>query len=169
MITLILGQNSIGKSYIIERIKHDSNEIVASNKMDIHDLYSRGYNEERLDILTNNKYIDKIDCTNLKISINSIYDFSNTFEKLIFIICKQSDILLLDDVELELTKLETSILVYILYELADTFKDIYVVLHDNIFMYLMNHPNARTCTVQTVDEKIELVEIDEDKAYELID
>lgn len=53
MITLILGQNSIGKSYIIERIKHDSNEIVASNKMDIQDLYSRGYNEERLDILTN--------------------------------------------------------------------------------------------------------------------
>ena len=117
--------------------------------MDIQDIYSRKYNTERLEILSDNKYIDSIDYENTKLSIKSIYDISNNLERLLYIICKQSDVLLLDEAELELTKTETSILVHIIYDLIDTFKNVY--------------------TVKTTANEMQLLKINEEEAYETID
>lgn len=169
MLTLIIGQNSIGKSYTLEKIKENSTDVVSYNTMDIQDIYSREYNTERLEILRNNKYIDSIEYENTKLSIKSIYEISNNFEKLLYIICKKSDILLLDEAELELTKTETSILVYILYDLIDTFKNIYIVTHDNTFLWLTEHPEAEVYTVKTIDNEMQLLKINEEEAYETID
>lgn len=169
MLTLILGQNSIGKSYTLERIKENSTDIISYNTMDIQDIYSREYSTERLEILSNNKYIDSIEYENIKLSIKSIYEISNNFEKLLYIICKQSDILLLDEAELELTKTETSILVHILYDLIDTFKNVYIVTHDNTFLFLTEHPNTEVYTVKTEANEMQLLKINKEEAYETID
>ena len=169
MLTLILGQNSIGKSYTLEKIKENSTDIVSYNTMDIQDIYSREYNTERLEILSNNKYIDSIDYEESKLSIKSIYSISNNFEKLLYIICKKSDILLLDEVELELTKTETSILVHIIYDLIDTFKNVYIVTHDNTFLFLTEHPNIEIYTVKKTANDMHLLKISEEEVYETID
>lgn len=169
MLTLILGQNSIGKSYTLEKIKENSTDIVSYNTMDIQDIYSREYNTERLEILSNNKYIDSIDYEESKLSIKSIYNISNNFERLLYIICKKSDILLLDEVELELTKTETSILVHIIYDLIDTFKNVYIVTHDNTFLFLTEHPNIEIYTVKKTANDMHLLKISEEEVYETID
>lgn len=169
MLALILGQNSIGKSYALEKIKENSNDVISYNTMDIQDIYSREYNDERIEILSDNKYIDSIDYEKTKLSIKSIYDISNNLERILYIICKQSDVLLLDEAELELTKTETSILVHILYDLIDTFKNIYIVTHDNAFLFLTEHPSTEVYTVKTTANEMQLLKISEEETYEIID
>lgn len=169
MITLILGQNSIGKSYTLNQIRYNSKDSVVSNYTKTEDLVNRKYNKERIDIIENNKYIENIEYNNSKISITSEYEISNNLEKLVYIMCKKSDILLLDEPELELSEVEISILMSIIYSLADTFKEIYIVSHSNTALFLMTHPNSRLCTVKTEGNQMKMVEIDKDKAYETID
>ena len=175
MITLILGQNTIGKSYYLNKILKENikSNIVASNingidNLDI--LENREYNNERLEILEENKFIDEISVKANKISIiEADMKTGHKFESLVYLLCKEADILILDEPEYGLSSEEIALLFDLLVKIAPTFKDVYIVSHSVKSIALLWNNNSKLYTVITENNSFKLKEENKDKAYELID
>lgn len=175
MITLILGQNAIGKSYCLKKILKENikSNIVASNingidNLDI--LENREYNNERLEILEDNKFINEISVKANKISIiEADMKTGHKFESLVYLLCKEADILILDEPEYGLSAEEIALLFDLLVKMAPTFKDVYIVSHDVKSIALLWNNNSKLYTVITENNYFKLKEENKEAAYELID
>lgn len=175
MITLILGQNAIGKSYYLNKILKENikSSIIASNINGINGLENfenREYNKERLEILEENKFIDEISVKANKISIiEADMKTGHKFESIVYLLCKEADILILDEPEYGLSAEETILLFDLITKMASTFKDVYIVSHSVKSIALLWNNNSKLYTVVTKSNSFKLEEEDKDKAYELID
>lgn len=174
MITLILGQNAIGKSYCLKKILKENikSNIVASNingidNLDI--LENREYNNERLEILEENKFIDEISVKANKISIiEADMKTGHKFESLVYLLCKEADILILDEPEYGLSSEEIALLFDLITKMASTFKEVYIVSHDVKSIALLWNNNSKLYTVITENNSYKLKEENKEAAYELI-
>lgn len=175
MITLILGQNAIGKSYYLNKILKENikSNIVASNINGINgleNLENREYSKERLEILEENKFIDEISVKANKISIiEADMKTGHKFESLVYLLCKEADILILDEPEYGLSSEEIALLFDLLVKMAPTFKDVYIVSHSVKSIALLWNNNSKLYTVITENNSFKLKEENKEAAYELID
>lgn len=171
MITLIIGQNAIGKTvYIKNKVKNtvEDNENIIFNFFDTSYLNNRGYDKNRIEALEDVLDTDKIDIDNpeyLSIKTDEIR-IGKSFNNILTIICKEGNELYLDEPEYGLNNHEIGYLVKFLYRILDTFNNIEIVTHSELFLGILD---AEKKTV-TMDEKKNFILTDlREDAYATID
>lgn len=170
MITLIVGQNAIGKSiYLKNKAKRESlNSEVLCNFIDGSYLRNVKYNKDRLeelkDLLDTDIIIENKDRLGIETDVMSI---GNDFENILTIICKDYDKLYMDEPEFGLSYREIGRLIAFLTRIEDTFKEIVMVTHSEMFLGIPNKI-VKTVKYDTVLNEFIAVEIKE-TAYESID
>lgn len=170
MITLIIGDNAIGKSaYLKDRVKERVNvkENIIYNGEEFETvLKNRGYNKKRVDELKEVLDADEI-ITNTKelTVINSEIELTGSFKEIISIICREGDEVYLDEPEFSLSDVEVSYLVRFIYRIIDTFENIEIVTHAELFLMIAE---ADKKTIDIKEGKFKLKDIEED-AYAIVD
>lgn len=172
MLEIIIGQNASGKTlYLYNCIKAElekNNTDFASNlnQLSYEDLK---FNKKRIEIL-----YDLIDTaeeiiTNNKIlSIKAEENFSKAFLEIMSILCKDVSTLFLDEPEQGLSRREIDILCTFIERANRTYKRVVIVTHcdliiqcENIIIYSVQ--------MSTQTNKLRLIEVPEDKKFEIID
>lgn len=167
MLTLIIGQNAIGKSvYIKEEAKRamQEDENVLCNFISSDYLKNIRYNQERIEILG-----DLLDANEIKQSAEMLFidrdmPITKKFTEIVTLICKNGDRLFLDEPEYKLHDREIGMLVAFIYRVADTFKQIEIVTHSELFLGILS---AEIKTVKK--DKYRYVLTDLEDAYDTID
>ena len=170
MITLIIGQNATGKSvYLKNRAKEAvrKNENIISNTWDTTYLNNRGYNAERIEALE--EVFDSEEITEnpeyLDIKTDEI-SIGKSFKDMLTMICREGDELYLDEPEYALNSREEAYLVSFLYRVLDTFKNIEIVTHSELFLGILE-ADRKTVILNDKNEYV-LSDLKEDE-YATID
>lgn len=169
MITLIIGQNAIGKSaYLKNRIKKSSDNGILTNIVSSEYLKNLDYNEERIqqleDILDTDNIIRNQDLLGIETDEVTIGQY---FTRILTLICKNGSILYLDEPEFDLSYKEIGFLVWFLCRVEDTFTEMEIVTHSEI---LLGIPNKKVQTVEYDESRKEFKLVDlKDDAYVTID
>ncbi len=170
MITIIVGNNAIGKSaYLKNKVKNrvSITENVIYNSTEFETvLKNRTYNydriEELLEVLDAEEIIDNVrELT----ALNSEIELTGSFRDIVTVICREGDELYLDEPEFGLSDIEISYLVRFIYRILDTFKHIEIVTHAELFLTILE-ANKKTIVVK--NNCFETVDIEGD-AYAVID
>lgn len=168
MIELIIGQNTLGKTaYLQEVIEgYGIKNIINNIKSDI-SIEFVGYNKERLDILQDLLMADEIVEGRQLSVVNSYIDLSKYFLELFTLMCKERDILILDEPDKCLTSTETLLFLNFISFANRTYKHIYIVTHNELMLGL---PSKEIYTVKfNRDRTIDKILVKEDLKYEIID
>lgn len=170
MVTLIIGQNAIGKSvYLKNKAKSESltSEIIY-NMTDTSYLDNIAYNKERIeqlkDILDTEEIIENKDC--LIIQTDEVC-MSRDFMKLLTLICKDCSKLYIDDIEYGLEYHQIGFLIWFLSRVEDTFDEIMIVTHSEMLLGIENK-EVKTVEYDKASKEFILVDI-KDKDYNVID
>lgn len=170
MITLIVGQNAIGKSVYLKRKVQkvvQYNENIIFNMLDTTYLTNREYNSVRIKALeevlgasinTSNNDVIFIETDEIKIR--------KPFNEILTLICKEGTELYLDEPEYKLNSREIGYLVAFLYRILDTFQYIEIVTHSELFLSILE-AEVKTIKIDT-DCDFVVSELEED-AYATID
>lgn len=171
MITLIIGQNAIGKTvYLQNKIKDMSrNNNVISNLTESNYLNSVSYNRERIDnlkdILDTENIIENDDM--LGISTDEVR-ISKAFASILTLICKDLEYLYLDEPEFGLSYREIGFLVWFLCCVEDSFKEIEIVTHSEMLLSQLENTEVKTVEYDINSRKFVKTDLKED-AYVTID
>ena len=170
MITLIIGQNAIGKSVYINKsakqaLKYSEN--ITCNTWDATYLYNRAYNEQRIEILKEMFDIENIveKPHSLELNPEGII-LGKSMSEILTLICKDGTELYLDEPEYGLSTPEINYLVSFIWKISDTFKNIEIVTHSEIFLGILD-AQKKTIELNSCNEYI-LVDL-KGSAYETID
>lgn len=163
MITLVVGQNAIGKSvYLRNKAKSAAadNEIIY-NMVDSSYLDDIAYNAERVDHLKEILRTDSISESDDTLMIKTEEVKLNTeFIKLLTLICKDCKNLYLDEPEYCLTYHQIGFLVWFLSRVEYTFDEIVIVTHSETLLGLMDK-EVKTVEWNEVTHNFELVDLKE--------
>ena len=171
MITLIVGQNAIGKTvYLQNKIKDMSrNNNVISNLIESNYLNSVPYNRERIDDLK-----DILDTENiaenddmLGISTDEVR-ISKAFALILTLICKDLEYLYLDEPEFGLSYREIGFLIWFLCRVENSFKEIEIVTHSEMLLSQLENIEVKTVEYDIASRKFVKTDLKED-AYVTID
>lgn len=170
MITLIVGQNAIGKSvYLKDRAKAASlNDDIIFNMVDSSYLDNISYNTERIehlkDILQTEDITENDDILVIK---TDEVKLNTEFIKLLTLICKNCKKMYLDEPEYCLTYHQIGFLVWFLSRVEVTFDEIVIVTHSEVLLGLESK-EVKTVDWNEETHRFELVELKE-KEYVTID
>jgi predicted ATPase len=167
MITLIIGQNAIGKTaYLHDKVQdmsQNQKKNVISNLLDSSYLKNIKYNQERMeqlrDILDTDNITENID--KLAIQTDEV-KVTDKFASVITLICKDLDYLYLDEPEFGLTYKQTGFLVWFLNRVEDTFKEIEIVTHSEMLLSQLQNTTVKTIIYNSIDKKFTKVDLKED-------
>lgn len=169
MITLIIGQNAIGKSaYLRDKIKKSSTNSILTNMIPSDYLKNVEYNKERIqqleDILDTDNIIRNQDLLGIETDEVTIGQY---FTSILTLICKNGSMLYLDTPELGLSYKEIGFLVWFLCRVEDTFTEIEIVTHSEILLGISNK-KVRTVEYDENRKEFKLVDLKDD-VYNMID
>ena len=123
-----MNQEKIIEKYI------NNNEKVISN---IYDLIYKGFDEHRLELVTSDEttcdimdYHKIIRTGEMLVSPDPEIDFTDIFLKMLTLLCRKGDILILDEPEIGMTKWDIYYLDRTLEILIPTYKDVWIVTHN---------------------------------------
>lgn len=170
MITLIIGQNAIGKSvYLKDKLKKEiSSDDILCNFIDGSYLRTKRYNSNRIEELKELLDTDNIITNKDKLGIETdVLSISTEFENILTLICKEGDRLYIDEPEFGLSYKEIGRLIAFIAIIEDTFKDIEVITHSEMFLGL-NNANIKTIKYDMDTRSFIAIDL-EDTAYETID
>ena len=171
MITLIIGQNAIGKTaYMQDKIKSMSkNENIITNLVNSDYLRFIPYNKDRIDelkdILDTENIIENNDL--LGISTEEL-EISMAFEIIITLICKDLDYIYLDEPEFKLSYRQTGFLVWFLNRIEDSFKEIEIITHSEMLLSQLQNKVVKTVEYDPCNKRFITKNLEED-AYVTID
>lgn len=171
MITLIVGQNAIGKTvYLQNKIKDMSkNNNVISNLTESNYLNSVPYNRERIDdlkdILDTENIVENDDM--LGISSDEV-KISKAFASIITLICKDLEYMYLDEPEFKLSYREIGFLIWFLCRVENSFKEIEIVTHSEMLLSQLENTEVKTVEYDMARKKFVKTDLKED-AYVTID
>lgn len=171
MITLIIGQNAIGKTvYLQNKVKEMSrNNNVISNLTESNYLNSVPYNRERIeelkDILDTENIVENDDM--LGISTDEVR-ISKAFASILTLICKDLEYMYLDEPEFGLSYREIGFLIWFLCHVEDSFKEIEIVTHSEMLLSQLQNTEVKTIEYDTISRKFVKTDLKED-AYVTID
>lgn len=170
MITLIIGQNAIGKSaYLKEKVKEsltDKDKIITYNMWDNDYLLNREYNKDRVEELE--ELFDEVNCKHSVLELESEeVDITPELLNILTIITKDGTELYLDEPENGLDNTQINCLVQYLYRVLDTFNNIAIVTHSELFFGILES-EIKTVSLNKQNTKYELTGLVKDK-YETID
>lgn len=171
MITLIVGQNAVGKSaYLKERVKAEAagrNDIL-SNLFENQFLEHIPYEKERIDELK--ELLDTQDVVEnqgiLGIHTEEL-NISKSFAELVTLMCRKGKVLFLDEPEYGLEYKEIGFLVAFLSRIESTFETIEIVTHSEIMLGLINK-KVKTVAFNYDKGKYEITDLTRTE-YETID
>lgn len=170
MITLIIGQNAIGKSvYINNKAKEalKRNENIICNVWDTTYLDNRQYNTQRIealmDLFDTEDIVQKKQFLELK---TDEIEVGKSLSEILTIICKEGDELYLDEPEYGLSTAEINYLVSFIYKVSNTFDNIEIVTHSEIFFGILE-AEKKTVELNSNNEYV-LTDL-RGSAYETID
>lgn len=137
MVTLIIGDNAIGKSVYLKNkadITLKSGKSVVYNGWDNTYLKKKKYNENRIDALCDILDIENIIENDQYLAMESSFiKVTDNLAKILTLICKDADYLYLDEPEYGLSNREVGILVAFLCKIMNTFINIEIVTHSELF------------------------------------
>lgn len=170
MVRLIIGQNAIGKSvYIKNKAKKELEKCdkILCNIWDSKYLINITYNEDRIealyDILDAEEITENRECLLIK---SNICEFSQSMLKIVSLICKEGSKLYLDEPEYGLTNREIGYLVAFIYNIMDTFDEVEIVTHSELFFGIQE---AEVVTVSLDKNKKYVISELGENAYVTID
>ena len=173
-IEIIIGNNAIGKSYIIHQMADNDKGNIITNFDD--DFYTEGnnYSRERIDILRSfleshygeGEVTIHAQSSGLYINIDGIKDFSRYFIDAVSLICRQGDRLYVDDIESNLRGRELQLFSSFVFRVANTFEHIVIVTH--IPLFLGFDEDYSVYTVVTNGNEFELKQVADEDKYKII-
>lgn len=168
MTYLIIGENASGKTLALERyLKNKGYDKCNSNlKTELKNKIE--FSRERLDVLGDLIESDIRVLDSFIAPDTNDYGLSRRFFALAEIICKDLDYLVLDEPEQLLTVTENLKIVQLLCQLSlkGLYKEILITTHEAAYFAI---PDSKYYTVKMdKDNNIKMIEITEDKAYEII-
>ena len=170
MINLIIGQNAIGKSTYLKKLYREIGFARCTTNLygDLLPEDNTPFNEHRLSVVR-----DICDCDDVRAEgtsyvniINSDPTFTRQFRDLVSIICRDKEYLLLDEPDLGITYYEEGKLLKLIAYTCKSFKDIYIITHNENFFAL---PDYEAKTVVTKGNLSDLVTVQEGTEFEVID
>jgi ABC-type sugar transport system ATPase subunit len=176
MLNIIVGKNSSGKSRylrdIYEKLSGSGSNSVLTNIIDDEWVLSdTKYDRKRVEILSylmDDYVVSASNYCSLNITTDVGYDdivLSMQFTKILTIICKSGDYLLLDEPDTGLSDYESDTLVSFLYRVYRTFKEVYLVTHDEKSLSMLN---SRFFNVTESDGVYRVSGISREEAYECL-
>lgn len=152
MITLIVGQNAIGKSVYLKRKVQkvvQYNENIIFNMLDTTYLNNRTYNSTRIEALKEvlDASINTENNDTILIETDEIR-IRKPFNDILTLICKEGTELYLDEPEYKLNSREIGYLVAFLYRILDTFHCIEIVTHSELFLSILE-AEVKTIKIDT--------------------
>ena len=171
MLNIVIGRNASGKTFYLERlIKKYGITNVNTNLANRDDTYDIPYNKQRIEILKNVMDADEIheQRSVLSISGDLIDDISPEFLELVSLICRDKDILLLDEPFKLIRDNEYGWLLDFLAQVQLTYSKIVIVTHNELALGL---PDICIMTIkmEDTDSNISQIPVTEDMAYAVID
>ena len=173
MVRLIVGENAAGKTLYLKEVlqKYMLNNVI-TNTVNDSTLIKEKFNSTRVNILRNTlKTADiKGETGLLNIACDDI-ELSSQFLELLSMVCKDRDILILDEPCFGLTPGQKCIIVDFFREALQTFKDAYIVTHYESLLGLLIIPGFEAFTVNTDNKTLntEVIKISMEEADEIID
>ena len=173
MIKFIIGENASGKTlYLNNCVKEDLNsnediEFVTNLKDTFYQDVD--YDQRKIDILEEISHSESIDKSNEILAlIGNPVKLSKEFLQLVTILCKKCKRAYIDEPEQGLSEYEINLLASFLQYTNKIFEEVVVVTHSELLIQITG---CRLLTVE-MDEHttdIQLVEVPEDKKFEIID
>ena len=168
MINLIIGNNAIGKTAYLNILikKYGIDNITTNLRSDTYFQYIK-YNEERVQILQTLLSANKIEHNLTYLDIkNPDRVLTLNFLKLVTTICRDRDILILDDPEKDLTYMEKNFLLTFLDNISTTFSEMFISTH---YECMLSLDNMSTYTVLKEGETFTLKNVAKEDMYAVID
>lgn len=170
MVRLIIGKSASGKTLYLKRVLEQHNlDEVCTNLLDDVSLANTPYNRERIEILDDVLETATIEeqKTSLRIT-GANAPLTHVFDSIVTIICKDRDILILDEPCFGMTLVEKNKIVNFLSSAVRTFKEVYIVTHYEVMLGI---PDIEILTVKMDDnsDKLETIVVPEEIADEVID
>lgn len=168
MINLIIGKNALGKTVYLNKLK-DKNDLdkIITNLITFRYIKNEKYNQERLDILQELLLADEIIPTNPKLTIvKPDFEISQEFIDIMTLLCKDRNLVLIDEPNKGLTPHERFRLISFLAQTAHTFDSVYIVTH---YEGMLAIPNINIYTVDKYNNELNLIQLNRGEAYEVID
>ena len=170
MIRIIVGENASGKTLYLDRIleKYGLSEC-CTNIVDDPTLNKVEYNDKRIWHLSYVLETSDIELTDQILRIadaNAV--LTPNFDRLATIICKNRDILILDEPCFGLKFAERCRLLSFLNLVNVTFKEVYIVTHNEVMLSIDNI-DVSTIEMDRNTSGLKLIPVSEDKWYEVID
>lgn len=139
----VIGNNGSGKTVYLENLAEDlsgSGKTVVTN---VKEVTYQGISNKRFELLTTDEAYEKLRFIDVRLgdtglSLVSSYDEVSTdaFAKLLTLLCRNGDYLVLDEPEYGLSLAEQYVMVYVFQILLPTYKDFVIATHCTIFMSL---------------------------------
>lgn len=167
MITLPIGNNAIGKTeYLRKILKSYRFDDVITNMRPKEYILNETHNQERLDILSDILISEDIKPAKYQLIINDpCFELSTKFLELMTLLCRNRDIMILDNPDAELTFEEKSVIISFLARTTHTYKQVFIVTHNEKMLCL----KAKFYTVEKRDGDFFLKEVSDADAYKVID
>lgn len=168
MINLIVGENSTGKTLYLESLIKTGKEL--TNLERLNRYLNVPYDKLRLERLRD-LYICEVDASNPFVLGVTEPDrpLTTNFIELVSLMCKEGDILLLDEPDKGLMWYENNYFISFLLAVSSSFKDIYIVTHDEGIFVLNVMGKANFMTVKKDKGTVISYSITKEQANELID
>lgn len=173
MIKFIIGENASGKTLYLDNCIEK--ELVSNEEINfVTNLRDGNYaewqfNQERLDILEDISDSDKVDISNQILYLSgSPVKLSEEFLKLMTLLCKDCKKAYIDEPEQGLSEYEINLLASFLQYTQRTFEEIIIVTHSELLIQI----TSCICVTPKMSETtayIELIEVPEEKKFEVID
>jgi len=139
----VIGDNGSGKTVYLENLVEElgsSNKTIVTN---VKDVFYRGINDERFELLRTDEAYERLRYTDVRLGDNGLslvnsYDepLTDAFAKLLTLLCRNGDYLVLDEPEYGLSLAEQYVMVYVFLILLPTYKDFVIATHCTVFMCL---------------------------------
>lgn len=168
MINLIVGENSTGKTLYLKSLAKSNKGLTNLERLDMY--INVPYNKSRLKSL---RALDICDVDESNPYILSLAEpdrpLTTKFIELVTLMCKEGDILMLDEPDKGLLWYEDYHFISFLLSVSGSFKDIYIVTHDDEMMVLSVMNKANFMTVKKDKGTVISYNITKEQANELID
>lgn len=171
MVRLIIGKNAAGKTLYLENmIKRYELFEVNTNMRDKIYTYQIPYNKKRIEILKECLETEDISENSLSLGIanSTAYMISTELLELLTLICRDRNILILDEPLKKLSAYEYEVFIKVIAWVQDTYTDIYIVTHNELALAI---PGKQCYTVEMDQETnhVRLIEIAKENELEVID
>ena len=173
MIHLIIGNNTIGKTLYLKKLLSsylsNKNYAVLTNLIPPTYVVNIEYDDRRINIFEDITYAEHTDRSPALLGfVGANLKNSTEFASLVTILCKQGDILLLDEPCMGLTNQQKIRFIQLIDEMRHTFKEVYIVTHYEGFL---NLGNLDILTVKMDDntDKLSILKVSKETADEVLD